>query len=368
MAGDESTLRRYLVPGFVIRTVLIGATYSTGREIVEFFLRYGPVPSLIGLVITTAVYSLFCMLAFELARRYKVLDYRSFCRIYMGRWWWLYEIGFIFGVILTLATIAAAAGEFGSDTFGLSKLNGALILMAAIAALVYFGTERLEKLMSIWSIIFYSLYGVLLVGSLYAFGAVLSRKLVIEPITFDGIFAALLYALFNCAILPVVIFVARHFRSRKDAVMAGALAGPLLMLPGLAILLMLIPLHPGVIDEPLPITMVLKSLGLPWATAVIEIAIVIELAFNGSALLHGFNERIATAMAEKKTRIQMSGGLRSVIALISLIFSAFVADWIGLIDLVGEGMRYGAYVFLVVMLVPLLTRGFWMTRRTQAAE
>ena len=362
--GNQSAIKRYLVPGFVIRTVLIGATYSTGREVVEFFLRYGPFSAIIGLVITTTVYSLFCMLAFELARRFKVFDYRSFCQIYMGRWWFLYEIGFVFGVLLTLATIAAAAGEFAYDSFGISKLTGALVLMAGIGVLVYLGTERLEKFMSVWSIIFYSLYAVLLVVSLYAFGADVKQKLVIEPVSWDSIFAAMIYALFNCAILPVVIFVTRHLRTRKDAVVAGAFAGPLLMLPGLALLFMLIPFHPAVIDKPLPITMVLQRLGAPWATVIIETAIVIELAFNGSALLHGFNERIAKALEEKKMRL--ASWMRSAIAIASLVFSGFIADWIGLIDLVGEGMRYGAYLFVVIMLLPLLTRGLWMVRSRTA--
>jgi uncharacterized membrane protein YkvI len=350
--------KRYFIPGFVIRTVLIGATYATGREVTEFFLRYGPFSAFIGLIITTTIYSLFCILAFELARRFKVLDYRSFCEIYMGRWWFLYEFGFIFGVILTLATIGAAAGEFAHDSFGIPRLAGSLFLMGIIGVLVYLGTDRLERFMSWWSIAFYTLYAVVVVIALYHLWGDLRAKLIFEPVSWDAIIAAVTYALFNCAILPVVIFVARHLESRSDSVIAGALAGPLLMLPGLALLFILIPFYPKVVEAPLPVTLVLQRLGISSLSDVVKIAIVIELAFNGAALLHGVNERIAASMKEKGR--QMPNYLRSLVALSALIFSAYIAERIGLITLVAAGFRSGAYAFLAIMLLPLLTRGFWM--------
>lgn len=354
----ESWRQRYLVPGFVIRTVLIGATYATGREVTEFFLRYGAMSAFVGLLITTTIYSLFCMLAFELARRFKVLDYKSFCEVYMGRWWFLYEIGFVMGVILTLATIAAAGGEFAHDSLGSSPLVGSLGLVAVIAALVYLGTDRLERFMSIWSIIFYGLYALVVVLAVYNLAGGLREKLVAGPVSWDAIISAVLYACFNCSILPVVIFVARHFQTKSDALIAGALSGPLLMLPGLALLIVLVPFLPQVIEAPLPITLVLNALGIPSISVIVKIAIVIELAFNGSALLHGVNERIANALEEKGRK--MPQYLRSVVALFALVFSAYVADRIGLIELVSAGFRTGALAFLAIMLLPLLTRGFWM--------
>lgn len=352
------TWKRYLVPGFVIRTVLIGATYATGREVTEFFLRYGPMSAFVGLLITTTIYSLFCMLAFELARRFKVLDYKSFCEVYMGRWWFLYEFGFVFGVLLTLATIGAAAGEFAHGSFNVSPLVGSLVLMAIIGGLVYLGTEKLERFMSIWSIIFYSLYAIMVVIAVHNFFGIMRTKLVIEPVSWDAVIAAATYACFNCSILPVVIFVARHFQTKSDALIAGALSGPLLMLPGLALLIILIPFFPHVIDAPLPITLVLNALGIASLAVIVKIAIVIELAFNGAALLHGVNERIAKSMEDRGRK--MPDYLRSLIALTALVFSAYVADRIGLIELVAAGFRYGAYAFLAIMILPLLTRGFWM--------
>ena len=39
-------LQIYFVPGLVIQSVIVGATYATGREVTEFFLKFGPASAL----------------------------------------------------------------------------------------------------------------------------------------------------------------------------------------------------------------------------------------------------------------------------------------------------------------------------------
>jgi uncharacterized membrane protein YkvI len=55
-------LRRYLLPGLVFQSIIIAGGYGTGRELVEFFLRFGPIGGLLGLllpsIIVTSVTSL----------------------------------------------------------------------------------------------------------------------------------------------------------------------------------------------------------------------------------------------------------------------------------------------------------------------
>ena len=45
--------KKYFLPGFVFQSVVIGGGYGTGRELVEYFLKYGPVEGLLGLVFVT---------------------------------------------------------------------------------------------------------------------------------------------------------------------------------------------------------------------------------------------------------------------------------------------------------------------------
>ncbi len=79
---------------------------------------------------------------------------------------------------------------------------------------------------------------------------------------------------------------------------------------------------------------------------------------NGAGLLHGVNERIAKGLQDRNR--PMPSYLRPVVSLAAIIFSVYLAEQFGLIKLVAAGFRYGAYLFLIVMVLPLLTRGLWM--------
>ena len=208
-----ANLQRYLIPGLVIQAVIVGGTYATGREVTEFFLKVGPLSGLVGLTITMVCYSICCMLVFELGRRYQVLDYKSFCSVYMGRFWFLYEIGFLFGVMLTLSVIGAAASELAFNMLEAPKLASAIVFMGLVAGLVYLGGPRLEKIMSLWSIFFYAVYLLLAILTYNKFGSQMAENLSAAPVkVVDAATSALIYTGFSCAILPTLVYVARYFR------------------------------------------------------------------------------------------------------------------------------------------------------------
>ena len=39
---DYTWYKKYLLPGFIAQSVLIAGGYGTGRELVEYFVQYGP--------------------------------------------------------------------------------------------------------------------------------------------------------------------------------------------------------------------------------------------------------------------------------------------------------------------------------------
>ncbi len=43
---QSKIFQRYLLPGFVFQSIIIAGGYGTGRELVEFFLHYGPLGGL----------------------------------------------------------------------------------------------------------------------------------------------------------------------------------------------------------------------------------------------------------------------------------------------------------------------------------
>ena len=46
---DYSWYKKYLLPGFIAQSVLIAGGYGTGRELVEYFVQYGPTGGLMGM-------------------------------------------------------------------------------------------------------------------------------------------------------------------------------------------------------------------------------------------------------------------------------------------------------------------------------
>jgi len=43
--------QKYFIPGIIFQSVVIAGGYGTGREIVEFFLNYGPLGGFLGMAL-----------------------------------------------------------------------------------------------------------------------------------------------------------------------------------------------------------------------------------------------------------------------------------------------------------------------------
>jgi len=116
--------RRFLLPGFVFQSLCIAGGYGTGRELVEFFLLFGPTGGLLGMLPATLIVSAGCLVAFELARMTRTYDYRSFLQVLLGRAWLLYEAAYLFAILLVLAVIGSATGALFTETLGIPGFVG----------------------------------------------------------------------------------------------------------------------------------------------------------------------------------------------------------------------------------------------------
>jgi uncharacterized membrane protein YkvI len=100
----------YLLPGAVLQSVMVGGGYGTGREVVEFFTRFGMWGGIAGIAVATIAIAVVFALSLEIARAHRAFDYRSFFIVLLGPFWVLYEVLLIALVMLVLAVIGAAAG------------------------------------------------------------------------------------------------------------------------------------------------------------------------------------------------------------------------------------------------------------------
>lgn len=56
----------------------------------------------------------------------------------------------------------------------------------------------------------------------------------------------------TCVGAVIILPVIRHLRSDRDAIIAGALAGPLAMLPAIIFFVCMCPFYPQILGEALP--------------------------------------------------------------------------------------------------------------------
>lgn len=232
----------------------------------RFFLSSGPVAGLVVMLVATVMISIVCGLAFEFARTFGLYDYRSFFRRLLGGGWIFFETTYLAFIILVLSVLGAASGELLSALFDIAPFWGTVVLMAAIALLVFWGGTAIEYFLSCWSLILYATYAVLIVWSIARFGDsilvnVVTEKQLAPDLTtlHDGV----AYAGYNIAVFTTVLFVARRFNSRADALRAGLLCGPIGMIPGFFLSVAMIAHYPAVVQESLPISYLLDQLQAP---------------------------------------------------------------------------------------------------------
>ena len=353
----KSAFRRFLLPGLVFQSINIAGGYGTGRELVEFFLQYGPLGGLLGLLLpATCVISLAAMITFELARLTRTYDYRRFLQQLLGRAWFLYEIAYLVSVALILAVVGAAVGSVTLESLNIPGYIGTITLLVAIAFLAFEGSRVIERVMSVWSFVLYAVYIGIFVSSMLAFGPAMGDALR-EHVTVDGwLLSGLRYGSLQLAMLPAILFATTYIESRRDALIAGALTGPLFLLPAIMFMLALMPHYPGVLSRPVPLSYVLQLLESPLLSIAFPIVLIGTFIETGTGLIHAFNERIDTAL--KAVGRRMSGASRAGTAIV-LLGVALLMSRFGLIDLIAVGYGALTWVFLLVLVLPLFTIGLW---------
>ena len=361
MTAAPSWFQRYLLPGFVFQAAVIAGGYATGRELVEFFLPAGPWGGLLGMLVSMLVWSAVLMASFELARIARAYDYRSFFRVLLGRGWFAFEIGYFLLMIVILAVMGAAAGEIAHSLFGLPRLAGSLAMIAATGALLFFNATVIEKFLTISVGYLYLVYFAFVVWSVVAFGDRIEASFASMPVGEGWFTAGVTYAGYNVATIPAVLFCVRHLARRREALVAGALAGPLGMLPGVVFYIAMMGYPSEIADVALPSAFLLAKLQAPWFEWAFQLAVLLTLVDTGVALLHAINERVAKSYDER--RRPMPQALRPAIAIGVMLVAVYAASAVGLVDLIAKGYGTLTWLFLAIYVLPLMTWGIWLLWR-----
>src|SRR4030043_1554559 len=128
-----SVFRKYLMPGFVFQGVLIAGGYGTGRELVEYFMRYGTHGGIAGMfLVTTVMWAVILAVTFEFSRVFKTYDYRSLLIRVLGPFWVVFEALYLALMVLVLGDVGTAAGVLLRANFGTPYIFGVGVMLAAV--------------------------------------------------------------------------------------------------------------------------------------------------------------------------------------------------------------------------------------------
>jgi len=352
-SNRPSRLQRWILPGLAFKAVVIGGGYATGRELAEFFLPSGPRGGLLAILLATVIWSVICALTFSYSFTNKLLDYRAFFGKLLGRGWFLFEITYFLLVLLILSVFGATTGAIGAALFGWPSVVGTLLLLSIIAVLVAIGANAVEPLFKYVSVLLYITYAVFLALSLSKFGSRILSSLHTGSSGGGWLAGGIAYSGYNLVGAVAILPVLRHLTSRRDAIIAGVIAGPLAMLPGLFFFLSMIAWYPEIRTVTLPSDFLLMKIDIPVVRLLFQTMIFFALLESGCGLVHAIMERVRRALRAGTGREVGVGG-RAVLTLLVLTISIFAAQGIGLVDLIGKGYRFMSWVLIAVFILPIL--------------
>jgi uncharacterized membrane protein YkvI len=224
MSGVARFWRIYLIPAGVFQSLMIGGGYGTGREIVEYFSRFGFVGGLLGLAVATACFALLLVVSFEFARCYSAYDYRRFFRELLGRGWIVFELLYVAMFALVLAVVAAASAGLVQDYLHLPGIVGVATLLLLVILFAFYGREWVTRVLAYKAVI-------LCVVFLIYFSIVLSRsggRIAVQWAAHEVVpgwaLAAIRYSLYSSVVVPAMLFATRGFETRRQAITAGIIS------------------------------------------------------------------------------------------------------------------------------------------------
>jgi uncharacterized membrane protein YkvI len=356
-----ATINRYLLPGLAFKAVVIGGGYATGRELVEFFLPSGPAGGLLGMGLAMLLWSAICVATFVFAYDHRTLEYKGFFQRLLGPCSWIFELIYLLFLMLILSVFGSAAGSIGNALFGWPELVGSLLLVGMILAVCVAGQGVAEKVFKYVSVLLYAVYALFLLQCLLAFGpqidAGFAKPSVATSWFPSWISGGITYASYNAIGAVLILPVLRHLTSRRDAVVAGLIAGPLAMAPAIVFFICLAGFYPAILSEPLPSDYILQRLDRPAFHLLFQLMVMAALLESGVGFVQAFNVRIGQVYARRQKQIPLA--VRILVPAVLTLGSVFVASKVGLIELIASGYRFIAWAIIGVFIVPLFTLGLF---------
>lgn len=363
---SRQTLVAVIVPGCVFQAVMIGGGYCTGREVVQYFTRYGAWGGIGAIAVAAVLLAVFLAFVFEAARFFAAYDYNTLLRPILGPLFPVLEALNVLMLVLVLSILGAAAGHIFEDRAGVPAWLGLMGLTLPIAILNYCGREVITRILSCSTVLLYMIFIAFLIFALRHNDKSFT-ELAANASSRDGwAVSGCQFALYNCAAAMFILYAARSIRTRSHAIIAGAVGGFTAMLPAVLLHVSLLTRYQEVVGQDLPTYWMLERFGSGVFTLLFTAMLLFKLVETGAGILQGVNDRLDILVAAWRG-YGLSRGARAATAGGAVLLSTALSTF-GVKDLIGRGYGTIAWVYLAVLILPLFVRGTLKMRAGAASE
>ena len=347
---------RWLVPGFIFQSIVIGGGYGTGAEIKEYFLTQGFVGGILASLVTLVIWAVLCAITFEFTRVFKTYDYKSLMGKLLGKAGFLYEICYIVLLLIVLGVVNSTAFNMVTDLTGATGWIGIALLSAGIIFLVIGGTEAIEKALSFWSYILYAVYILFMIICFTKFGSNIAAQWGAHEVASGWFVSGAKYSFYNLGIVPAMLYTVRECDTRKEAVGQGLIAGAIGVIPAVLLLVVLAGCVPATLEAEVPVTAVFQALNMPWLYWTFEIVLFGTLIETGTGFIKAVDDRIEVSYTTSGKTLPK--WVRPVVACVSVAIGIAVAQF-GLTGLIAKGYGTVCWGFLVLYVLPMISLGIY---------
>jgi uncharacterized membrane protein YkvI len=361
-----NALVRYVLPGIILQSVLIGGGYATGREIVEYGAKFGALGWLSGLA-TFIGFAVVSILSFELVRMYRVYDFKSFLKTLIGPFYHVFDVVYILFMVIIIAVMSSATGAVVEKITGLNYWYGVAGITIVVGLLNYYGERIIAYFETIGTVLLYLGYltfSLLVISHggdnitrVFATG---DHSFVPDATVTTALWTGVLYMAYNLVVFPASFFTVKAHRRRTDAIISGLISGILMVVPWFLTYYAVMAFYPSkeVLESPVPWVAMMQADNAPdWLFLAFSIIMGWTLIETATGIIHAMLQRIDTGLREAG-RSEMTRSHRGALTVAILVVSVAFAK-IGIIDLIAKGYNALAYAFIIMYLIPLLTVGVY---------
>lgn len=350
---------RWLLPAIIFQSVFMGGGFTTGREVMEYAGKHG-VHGIYSVIVATIFFFISAALSYELARVFKAFDYRTWIKQVLWKFWPIFDIAYIILAIIVIAVVGSAAASILEDMFNLPYMIGAIVIISTVGLLHFYGRKAIEGFETAGTIVLYLMYvilwGVTLKAAWGNINLAFAQNLQSGSVG-DAIVSGFKYFLYNMVVVPAVLFTLDRLEERKDSIISGFNSA---LFVGIAFFLTWLSLlgfytNPEVVNASVPWYEIMKIVGATWLRGFYVFAVFWTLVETGTGMIHSIVRRIEVQLEESK-ETKLSRKQEALLATV-IIFVAIAMAKFGIIALVAKGYGTLAWVFFIVLFIPLVTVG-----------